>query len=32
MKFFEDNGIGFVDEKDEVGVKADKKVIKQKFK
>jgi hypothetical protein len=32
LKFFEDNGVEFIDEKDLVGVKVDKKVIKQKFK
>ena len=32
LKFFEDNGVEFIDEKDLVGVKVGKKVIKQKFK
>jgi DNA-binding XRE family transcriptional regulator len=32
MKFFEDSGVEFIDEKDLVGVKVGKKVIKQKFK
>lgn len=32
MKFFEDEGVEFIDEKDEVGVKIGKKIIKQKFK
>ncbi len=32
MKFFEDNGVEFIDEKDEVGVRVGKKIIKQKFR
>ena len=32
MKFFEDSGVDFIDEQDEVGVKIGKKVIKQKFR
>ena len=32
IKFFEDSGIKFIDEADEVGVKIGKKIIKQKFK
>ncbi len=32
VKFFEDNGIEFVDEKILLGVKIDKKTVKQKFK
>lgn len=32
IKFFEDNGVEFIDEKDSAGVKVGKKVIKQKFK
>lgn len=32
VKFFEDSGVEFIDEEDEVGVKIGKKVIKQRFK
>ena len=32
MKFFEDNGVEFIDEKDCAGVKVGKKIIKQRFK
>jgi transcriptional regulator with XRE-family HTH domain len=31
LRFFEDSGIEFIDEKDFIGLKVDKKVIKQKF-
>lgn len=32
VKFFEDSGVEFIDEKDSVGVKVGKKIIKQKFR
>jgi|APGre2960657423_1045063.scaffolds.fasta_scaffold30540_2 transcriptional regulator with XRE-family HTH domain len=32
IKFFEDQGVQFIDEKDVVGVRVGKKVIKQRFK
>lgn len=32
MKFFEDNDVEFVNDKDSLGVKVSRKVVKQKFK
>jgi transcriptional regulator with XRE-family HTH domain len=32
LRFFKDSGVEFIDEKDFVGVKVGKKIIKQKFK
>jgi transcriptional regulator with XRE-family HTH domain len=32
MKFFEDNEVEFIEEKNFIGVKVGKKIIKQKFK
>ena len=31
MKFFEDNGVEFIDDGDSLGIKVDKKVIQEKF-
>ena len=32
MKFFEDNGVEFINENDSVGVKVGKQILKEKFK
>jgi transcriptional regulator with XRE-family HTH domain len=32
LRFFEDEGVEFIDEKDSLGVKVGKKIIKQKFR
>jgi len=31
MKFFEDNGVEFIDDGDSLGIKVDKKIIQERF-